>query len=405
MSDITRRGDARIECPIPENYDIDDQAPLLKKQRATYETKVTMEPLLGGIQFFKTEFFEFYRKTDDEALKFQRQHKKIAKIAISLGFAAIFFAIIQFCLLSLKFPLHLPYGNWEVVDIFRAGEVVAGIFAAVAVVAGLYRADQNRWLINRHIAECYRLLKFRSLLDKNFWDIHEFEQWKRLTNEKIQSLNEIYENENNEYSIRNLGTALFSKMRTTVRREKEKPGVIEEWINADKITPSPASNKCSYSPAAKKEFLDYYRKKRLIYQMNYYLCRYRDLKTTYEQKKKLPKVLFITSVAAVLLHFIIDLFSISAIISIGLIGVAVTVPIAGYVVKTYHDTFQAARSSALYYAKYSALDNLNNQLSEYENALDENWKQILDTLWECENFLEAEHREWLILIQDAEWFL
>jgi len=119
-------------------------------------------------------------------------------------------------------------------------------------------------------------------------------------------------------------------------------------------------------------------------------------------------VLFTASVVAVLLHFIIDLFVKNPSgysISIALIGIAVAVPIGGYVVKTCRDTFQVAKSSALFYAKYSALNKLNNRLSKYEDSIDENWPSILDTLWECENFLEAEHREWLILIQDAEWFL
>jgi len=259
-----------IECPVPDDYDIDDSQPSEETYKASYDVKITTEPLVGAINFFRSDFLPCYRRADDQALKFQEQHKKIARIAISLGFLAILFAILQLCRLSLSSELTLPFVDLDVVEIFRVGEIIAGIFAAVAVVAGLYRASQNKWLINRHIAERYRLIKFRSLLDKKFWDINTFDKWKNDTKTKIKELNELYDHENNGHSLQNAGTVLYTKICSILRREKEEPDVIEDWINTETVTQRRELGNCSYSSAAKAEFLDYYRKKRLIYQRNYY---------------------------------------------------------------------------------------------------------------------------------------
>lgn len=146
----------------------------------------------------------------------------------------------------------------------------------------------------------------------------------------------------------------------------------------------------------------------MIYQKNYYYCAHKRFKKTHVKTKTLPHVLFFASVGAVLAHFLLDFIAIGQfghVASIALIGIAVSLPFAGSVIKTHRETFQVAKSSSLYYAKYSALENLDKQVSRYESSIDENWEEILDTLWQCENFLEAEHREWLILIYDSDWFL
>jgi len=411
MDDLTSL-DQALETAYGKGYiptnDTGNLADLIKRYRLKYEINITREPLQSGIAFLNADLRLLYLKTDAEALEFQRKHRNIAVGAILLGFVAIVFAIVQFCLLSLSINKTIPFINMDMVGFFRWGECIAVLFAAGAVVAGLYRSHQNRWLINRHIAERCRLLKFRSLLDNAFWNDQENRNWKEQVGREIHKLNEVYDKEVRLFTVRNAGTNFRTWLHTIYSRETEGSNLIEQWIKDEKIPASPVSGTCTCSHEAKVEFLDYYRKKRLIYQRDYYYCAYMRFKKTHVKTQKIPHLLFFASVCAVLAHFILDLISngsYSHAVSVALIALAVTLPIAGYVVKTHRDTFQVARSSALYHAKYYALDNLNNRLSGYENSIDQNWKQILGTFWECENFLEAEHREWLILVHDAEWFL
>ncbi len=177
-----------IECTdfAPYEYDMDDQTPLEERYKTKLEIKISHEPLRKGIKFLNDHVSRPYRETDKEALKFQKMHKNIATGAILLGYAAILFAIMQFCLLSLSFEMTIPFLHMEIVELFRIGEMIAIIFAAMAVVAGLFRAPQNRWLLHRHIAERYRLLKFRSLLNTRFWNEDEYGKWEDQVSRDIR---------------------------------------------------------------------------------------------------------------------------------------------------------------------------------------------------------------------------
>jgi hypothetical protein len=381
------------------------------KKRTLNEPKITEDPLRSGIRLLNDDLLDLYLKADADALKNQEDHRWTAAGAIFMGFFAILFAIIQFCLLSLAFELTRLCIKVELdgfVGFFRIMEVFAIISATAAVIAGLLWAHQNRWLINRHIAERCRLLKFRALLDKKFWNESEYDAWEKQVTDEISNLREIHDLETGKFSMHAIWHGFQVWIQSIFSHEYEEPGALEQWINKGAIPPSRVSGTCTSFPEAKTEFLNYYRKKRLLFQRDYYFCRHQNLQVKHHWIEKLPLLLFFASVCAVLLHFVVDIFAKESpqgqIASIALIGIAVTLPITGYVIKTYRDSFQVARSSALYYAKYTALENLNTLLSSYENSVDENWNLILDTLWECENFLEAEHREWLILILDAEWF-
>ena len=260
----------------------------------------------------------------------------------------------------------------NLVEAFHISEIVASIFAACAVILGLYHADQNRWLVNRHIAERYRLLKFRSLLDKRFWNINDNQDWREDVCRAIRNLCSLHDHEMSGIPDQNPMTTISNKVHALFLREEGEPDALEQWIKNDRVPLSPASGICTCSHEAKTEFLDYYRKKRLLFQRDYYYCSYLRFRKTQIRTQRIPQVLFIASVCAVLAHYILDFItkgSFGRITSIALIGLAVTVPITGYVIKTHRDTFQAAKSSALYYAKYSALENLNSRVSVSSNRL------------------------------------
>jgi len=394
--------------PLPKNFDMVDPGARDGIAASPYEPAITREPLKKGITCLNGKLRTLYLKADADALKNQGIHGGLANGAILLGFTAIMFAIIQFCILSLSLEMTIPVLNMELVEIFRIGELVAIFLAAGAVCAGLWRAYQNRWLINRHIAERCRLLKFRSLLEDLFWDPGTYETWERRLGEKIDALERMHTSVANDSTANDTRKEKPEPKYGLLTFEKEGLDVIREWKKVDKVPSAHTSSNSPYPSEVKAEFLDYYRKKRLFCQKDYYFSRHTDFKKQSRLLEKIPAYLFFASVGAVCLHFVIDILIKSPAghaASIILIGGAVTLPVVGYVIKTYSNTFQVAKSSALYYAKYSALEDLSTRLSAYETSIDVNWAHILDTLWQCENFLEAEHREWLNLILDAEWFL
>lgn len=402
--------------PLPAHFDMEDFCCSDRNNVPDYEPGVTHEPLRKGLPLINGRLLSLYRRSDADAISNQKNHRFLAHMTIGLGFIAILFAILQFCFLSFSLELLIPYLEIgpvvihqtiiDPLEICRSCEVAATLIAAIAVITGLWRSYQNRWLINRHIAERCRLLKFRSLLRNSFWNEAEYPAWERHLNKDIDTLCSLHESGIGRYPVTSTGNGLRAAIRALFRHDAAEPREIHTWIlDTSTIPRAHISGTCSYSHDAKAEFLAYYRKKRLIYQRDYYYKRFQEFSVQGEWGQKIPHLLFFASVCAVLCHFLVDIFLPEPGISVLLIGVAVTLPFFGYVLKTFRDTFQVTKSSALYFAKYSALDDLNKRLLKDEVDLDNNWNQILDTLWECEKFLETEHREWLILILDAEWFL
>src|SRR5438094_7529516 len=109
--------------------------------------------LHSALSFLKDTLWDRWRQADQEALNCQRRHRRLARIAIATGTAAILLAILQ---LSIK--LTAP-------SLTVVGLILEAIAIAAAVVAGAVSFGakfDRRWLAQRHLAECCRMLKFRA---------------------------------------------------------------------------------------------------------------------------------------------------------------------------------------------------------------------------------------------------
>ena len=100
--------------------------------------------------------FRRYQKSDKAALRHQKHHKRLTIIAAVCGTIAVVFAIIQ-----LSGFFLFPWPMWV--------EALAALITFVAVILGLGQSRHPRWLLERHKAERYRLLKFRALIEPALW--------------------------------------------------------------------------------------------------------------------------------------------------------------------------------------------------------------------------------------------
>ena len=83
------------------------------------------------------------------------------------------------------------------------------------------------------------------------------------------------------------------------------------------------------------------------------------------------------------------------------IVVATVLPVAGIGVRAWSAAFELARKARSFEAKHQAMQKAIARLGKGEDEL----PAILAHLQHDELFLEQEHREWLRLLLDAEWFL
>jgi hypothetical protein len=242
-------------------------------------------------------------------------------------------------------------------------------------------------LQKRYFAERYRSLKFRALIHPFLWCASNgswddrFVQWKEHFNEKV---------------------TLLKKAENTS---------VDNCILSDEIHPiSYDLTQCTFEEPYLKSVVEYYTKKRLSTQINYFKKRASYFESINTSTEWIPNFCFIASVVCAAGHFGIDFFVSSEntglnFISSILLLLTLLFPIFAIGARTLRSSIEVSRSAALYQSKRKALEHFDVQLNEEFSKESIRWPDILKILWECENFFENENQEWLRMMNEAEWFI
>ncbi|HEX2171800.1 MAG TPA: DUF4231 domain-containing protein [Dehalococcoidia bacterium] len=302
-----------------------------------------------------------YLRADAKALRNQRRHRLITVFAIVFGTLAVLLAVVQLS--------HLIDATWP-----ASLEALAAIIAAVSVTLGLVASQQINWLVERHKAERCRLLKYRFLIDPALWT------GATARAERIATLRaELAEIE----GLRRSG--------------------LHHWIEEDELPEVPDFRAGTLPDRATLTVLtDYYLRKRLDVQAKFFEDRARRNVRQDALTRRLPPALFFGSVLAALGHFSYDLATGdhgASTISVLLIVLAVVLAVIGAGVRTFRGAHEFARNTNRFRAKYIALSHLRDRLRHETDPA-----SVCRDLWYSEQILESEHREWLRLMIDAEWF-
>lgn len=336
--------------PIPDQYDMDDPDPLPER------------PLREAIEICREIIHPVYHVADRKAVLHQKYHRRLTIIAAVCGATSVLFAIIQ---LSRLFRSSWPL--WI--------EIPAVLLALIAVVLGVRLRLHPNWLLYRHMAERCRLLKFQFLVSPETWcdKNPQAEKWR----EKLQHEIDV---------IKNLTHKSLSN-----------------WVKTLVGFAPPSSRPCVFEKKELEPLITYYRKKRLNVQGDFFLKRSEQFVKVNRYVGKLPATCFFISVAAALVHFLIDILYTSVpdlhVISVVFIVLAAFLPLLGATFRTLSTANEFARNASLYQARYSVLQALGKKL---EGAQDK--KSTLVTLWDIERLLESEHQEWLRLMLAADWY-
>jgi hypothetical protein len=308
-----------------------------------------------------------YRKADALALRHQRYHRLLTIIAAVFGTFAVLLAIVQ---LSGLFP-----GMWPV-----QVSGIAAAFALIAVIAGLVSSQQLNWLLERHKAERYRLLKFRFLIDPVLWS-GDKEKVKARINRLIDEVADI----------------------TKLNRQ-----ALHQWIDEDEIPEVPITPPGKTDEKVIRDFYEYYQKKRLSAQMDYFSARARGNVRMHRYTWFLPPLFFFSSILAVSGHFIYNIVAsahgleskvATSNLFVLFVVLAAAFPVIGAGVRSLRTAYEFARNNSRFRAKLIALSRLAERLRRENNL-----ETMFRDLWSCEQILESEHREWLRLMVEGEWF-
>lgn len=342
---------------------------------------------------------EKYLEADDKARRYQKRHKRSIWFVAAFGMVAVICAILQLSsgnIAGAGLPQIESFNGWiETVEFFSA------LLALGGIVINWKCQLNERWLLERHKAERFRLLKFSTLIDPALLSglDSDVEAWEAGLRSKLKEIEELSHDGMERWAQDAYAQALRFE-------------VVARPIDVEGL----------------RELITYYQNKRLEKQKSYFYGQWkRGLRGDWSTKLS-SLLLFFLSIGFALLHGIIGfigkllhsshLVPESYVVNIeratlALILLAALFPVVVAGLKTLRSAFEFSRNNMRFHSMYLALSELHERLLKHkEDLLQKVTKTeliireevIYTDLWWCEHLLETEHREWLRLMVDAEWF-
>ena len=297
-----------------------------------------------------------YERADAAALRHQRRHRAIVDVVAVTGTLAIVLGTIT---------LTQPTGAKAV----RFAEALAAAAAIVAVALGIWAGSQRRWLLERHKAEQLRLIAFRALV--------------RFTGDAGGDM-----------------TAWSTALRDEVAdMERRSQADLARWI-ADEtpVDLSDARVERARSDAELHAVVEGYARAEIDAQRAYFAARAGANERWDSRTRSMIPVLFFVSVIAIIPGALLRLRGDPSTASV-FISIAVIAPALAAGIRLFRSAHEFARNGVRFRAKALVLAMLVERLTN-EIATD----ALLRELHVAERLFEAEHREWLQLMLDAEWY-
>ncbi|MCE5327481.1 MAG: hypothetical protein LLG01_13825 [Planctomycetaceae bacterium] len=299
---------------------------------------------------------ELYHEADKAAVRQQRYHRCLAVMAAVCGTVAALFALMQ-----LATPLR---SSWQ-----SALESVFAAAAVLSVVLGMLGSRKARWLLERHKAEQLISLRFRALaamLDGSGHVVDD-EGLRACIQEQVRRITEMNESDVRRWMARD--------------HRKNQPPCPANWPVL----------------AVRQLYLQH----RLKPQMEYFAARARKGLHTERWSSRLAPAAFFASVAFVFSHFVYELMrgGHGDLFSILLVLMAAALPLIGSGFRTLRGAFEFGRNALRFEANNASLARLVAHLEATNDPA-----VAAEDMWACEQLLETEHRQWLHLMAESEWF-
>ena len=348
------------------NFDMYDEEefPFLKPFRELHE----------AAKWLGKELVPKWAAADAYAIKHQVTHQILANTAIGTGAGAIILAVLQLAL-NQSWPSMTAVAAWM--------EGTTVLAALISVIVGHKARSDQKWLSCRHRAERLRMLKFTTLAYPELWSGH-LDEWKNQVRKEMEDIPD---------------PPTLEEIEAWSQRDAcEAPGIVQQGM------PAPMESR--------RALAVYYRYKRLANQGDYFKRKGAEAENAWTVKMRRHRLrLFALTIICVLFHFAADFLAgdaetrVSAhfweLASVWAIVLAAVLPVLGLAFRAWSAAFELARKARSFAAKHRAMDAASAVLGDGKEDL----AVIQFHLRHDELFLEQEHREWLRLLLDAEWFL
>lgn len=329
----------------------------------------------------KEDLLNIYRAADHEAKSRLREHRGAVVLSAVCGTAAVIAAILE---------LYLNRGDFLGVGT----EFTFAILALLAVIVGVRAAWMPKWLLERHRAERCRFAKYRALV-------------------RLAAAGR---------DLDALGLCLDDFKEQVKKIERLDEDDLDQFMQEDPIPDDPpAVKQDAQVQASLYELARHYVKQRLASQAKYFFTQSRKKNAVDAPLRLLPPALFFLSIFFALLHFtaaghdhVVGWIANRKHLKDAQLFLwdkrfwilcAAILPVLGSLFRLLRSAFEYSRNTARFRAKYRALEQLMSKLEvAMEPAQPLHAEEIVRYMWKGELLLEHEHREWLRLMKEAEWF-
>lgn len=318
-----------------------------------------------------------FEKADVNAIEAQSAYRSVVGTAAILGLVALLLGLGQRIWLPEASGDQKPPNPWLVAEFFYT--VVALLFVLAALLTG----KQAHWLSERFKAERLRLLKFKLLIDPKLWhaDLRDLAPWRNR----------------------------LETGRRTIANQSE--GILDALKLSDAMPDLPATAEgLAVEVPALQKLLEYYRRKRLGAQLEYFERKMRQKMTL--ANPRLPPIFFFVGISLVLCHDILEWATNEAqtrrieLTSQALILASFAVPLGWSAIRTLRGAHEFSRNAARSHARHAALAEISRNLDTATAGPPERWDRpvIFGYLYLCEGILASDQHEWMRLMKDAEWY-
>lgn len=347
--------------------------------------------LVFGLEVVRAQVFELYQAADARAMANQKMYRRIVPWMLMFATSAVILAIAQMWTADLATLLTHDQEHRDHVYHIMHTALIATESIAIALTAALalwafFGQFHKKWLLERHLAERCRLLKFDMLRRPALWCQEDVDlgAWGDTMAERVAALEQLH-------------APSFGDVHDAWAK-------LEHWTRDMEVPRPPNRSEMMQCAGADiSPFLAYYLDRRLNVQRQYFERAIKAQKDSDHFVHKLPTLLFVASVVAAFAHIVLAVATGAhagwlGFTSTVMIFLAAALPVLGAGIRVYRGAFEFARNAMRFDAKLIALNSYAKRLGDRIDVTD-----ALETVWNCEQIIESEHREWLRLMTEVEW--
>lgn len=344
------------ESPHDPLDDVDDRPELQALKKRMQTGAMHLARLVDALEVLDGAILNAYREADQKAIRQQHRYRTLALWSTVNGGLAVFLAL-------------LPVPKVEQPYFAVAQAICAGISLGI-VIHAMIAGTRETWLLERYRAERLRLAKFGALLDPHCWDQSLRPQWQSKLEGHIEDL--------------------------TMEVEE----ALDTWTSRGTV-PAVRDAPHGMEPALALEIRDYYRQKRLAVQLLYLRTRFPEERKRERATRYFGPILFYASVCVLVVYTVLEFATqgaarpwLSVVMFLG-----ACLPAFTTAVRSHRAVREFGRNALRHEATYHTLRELDGRLSGESGPA-----AIFRTIGFSEQVLEADMREWMRLMKEAERF-